>query len=62
MMIVTDNVRDLIVERAPHAAIRKMARADGMRSMQEEAARLVESGVTTPAEVLRSIYVVGSGA
>ncbi|MEA2592919.1 MAG: hypothetical protein QOD62_2750, partial [Actinomycetota bacterium] len=31
----------------------------GMRTLQEEAALLVEAGVTTLAEVLRSIYVVG---
>ena len=37
-----------------------MARAEGMRTLQEEAARLVETGVTTLAEVLRSIYVMGS--
>jgi hypothetical protein len=29
-----------------------------MRTLQEEAARLVETGVTTLSEVLRSIYVV----
>jgi type IV pilus assembly protein PilB len=31
-----------------------------MRTLQEEAARLVQAGVTTVAEVLRSIYTVGS--
>jgi type IV pilus assembly protein PilB len=31
-----------------------------MRTLQHEAARLVEANVTTIAEVLRSIYVVGS--
>jgi type IV pilus assembly protein PilB len=31
-----------------------------MRTLQEEAAHLVETGVTTLAEVLRSIYVVGN--
>jgi hypothetical protein len=30
-----------------------------MRPLQAEAARLVESGVTSLAEVLRSIYVAG---
>ena len=48
------------VDRASHDEIRKVARAEGMRTLQEEAARLVETGVTTLAEVLRSIYVVGS--
>jgi type IV pilus assembly protein PilB len=60
LMAVTERVRELIVDRAPHDEIRKAARIDGMRTLQEEAARLVESGVTTLAEVLRSIYVVGN--
>jgi len=60
MMIVSDRIRELIIERGSHEEIRKTARAEGMRTMQEEAARLVETGVTTAAEVLRSIYVVGN--
>ena len=59
LMPVTDALRELIVDRAPHAEIRKLARSEGMRTLQEEAVRLVESGVTNLAEVLRSIYVVG---
>ena len=59
MMIVTETIRELIVSRAPHDAIRKAARTEGMRTLQEEAARLVEANVTTPSEILRSIYVVG---
>jgi hypothetical protein len=31
-----------------------------MRTLQQEAGRLVEIGVTNLSEVLRSIYVVGS--
>jgi type IV pilus assembly protein PilB len=60
MMIISDRIRELVVERASHEEIRKTARAEGMRTMQEEAARLVAAGVTTAAEVLRSIYVVGN--
>jgi type IV pilus assembly protein PilB len=60
MMPITDRIRHLLVERGSHDEIRKVARLEGMRSLQEEAASLVESGVTTLAEVLRSIYVVGN--
>jgi type IV pilus assembly protein PilB len=60
LMPVTERIRELIVDRAAHDDIRKAARIDGMRTLQEEAARLVEGGVTTLAEVLRSIYVVGN--
>jgi type IV pilus assembly protein PilB len=59
MMLVTDAIRELILRRASHDELRKTARAEGMRTLQEEAARLIEGNVTTLAEVLRSIYVVG---
>jgi type IV pilus assembly protein PilB len=59
LMQVTDAVRELILDRASHDELRKLARAEGMRTLQEEAVRLVETGVTNLAEVLRSIYVVG---
>ena len=60
LMPVSERIRELVVDRGAHDEIRKVARVEGMRTLQEEAARLVESGVTTPAEVLRSIYVVGN--
>jgi type IV pilus assembly protein PilB len=60
LMLVTDAIKDLVVDRATHEEMRKVARSEGMRTLGEEAARLVESGVTTVTEVLRSIYVVGS--
>jgi type IV pilus assembly protein PilB len=59
LMAVTDNIRELIVERATHDDLRKMARAQGMSTLLEEAVRLVDQGVTTVAEVMRAIYVVG---
>jgi type IV pilus assembly protein PilB len=60
LMPVSDSLRDLILDRAPHDEMRKAARAEGMRTLPDEAARLVESGMTTIAEVRRSIYVVGA--
>ncbi|HEY7224363.1 MAG TPA: GspE/PulE family protein [Micromonosporaceae bacterium] len=60
LMPVSDRIREFIVTRGSHDEILSTARAEGMRTLQEEAARLVESGVTTLNEVLRSIYVVGS--
>jgi type IV pilus assembly protein PilB len=59
LLPVTDEVRELIVDRAPHDQMRKLARTQGMRTLQEQAARLVESGTTTTTEVMRSIYVTG---
>jgi type IV pilus assembly protein PilB len=60
LMPVSDTLRNLILDRASHDEMRKAARAEGLRTLPEEAARLVEAGVTTIAEVLRSIYVVGA--
>jgi type IV pilus assembly protein PilB len=57
LMFVTDAIRELVVDRATHEEMRKVARSEGMRTLGEEAARLVESGLTTLAEVIRSIYV-----
>ncbi|HJQ04582.1 MAG TPA: ATPase, T2SS/T4P/T4SS family [Nocardioides sp.] len=59
LLTVSDEVRELIVERAPQDDMRKLARSQGMRTLQEQGARLVTDGVTTPAEVMRSIYVAG---
>lgn len=59
LMVVTDQVRELIMDRGSHEDLRKLCRTQGMRTLQEESVRLVESGVTTLGEVMRSIYVVG---
>ena len=59
LLPVTDEIRELIVDRAPHDEMRKVAQHQGMRTLQEEAVRLVEDGTTTAAEVMRSIYVAG---
>src|SRR4051794_4687797 len=59
LLAVTDEVRELIVQRAPHDEMRKLALSQGMRTLQEQAVRLVREGSTTAAEVMRSIYVAG---
>jgi type IV pilus assembly protein PilB len=59
LMAITDEVRELILERGSHDDLRKLCRSQGMRTLQEESVRLVETGVTTLAEVMRAIYVVG---
>jgi type IV pilus assembly protein PilB len=60
LLTVTGGVRELISTNATYDDLRRLARAEGMRTLQEEAVRLVQSGTTTIAEVLRSIYVVGA--
>jgi type IV pilus assembly protein PilB len=59
LLAVTDEVRELIVDRAPQDQMRKVAQHQGMRTLQEQAVRLVQEGTTTAAEVMRSIYVAG---
>ncbi|TDD18390.1 type II/IV secretion system protein [Kribbella turkmenica] len=59
LMPVSDAIRELVVDRAPLAEIRKAACYEGMRTLEQEGARLAQAGVTTVAEVLRSIYTVG---
>ena len=59
LLTVTDDVRELIIDHAPHDQMRKLARTQGMRTLQEQGVRLVADGTTTAAEVMRSIYVAG---
>ncbi|WP_084101092.1 GspE/PulE family protein [Nocardioides luteus] len=59
LLTVTDEVRELLIDRAPHEEMRKLARSQGMRTLQEQAVQLVREGTTTAAEVMRSIYVAG---
>jgi type IV pilus assembly protein PilB len=60
LMAITDEVRELILDRGSHEELRKLCRVQGMQTLQEESVRLVEAGITTLAEVMRSIYVVGT--
>jgi type IV pilus assembly protein PilB len=60
MLPVSEAIRETVLRRAPVGEIRVAARHEGMHTLREEAARLVETGVTDLAEVLRSIYLPGS--
>jgi type IV pilus assembly protein PilB len=59
-MPVTERIRELVLDRAAHDELRKVARSEGMQTLLEEASRLVRAGVTTVAEVMRSVYVTGA--
>jgi type IV pilus assembly protein PilB len=58
VMRVTDDIKELIVAAAPHEAIRALAVEHGMRTLQDQAVRLVTEDETTLAEVLRTVQVV----
>ena len=53
VMVVSEAVRAMILERASAGEIRRQAAADGMKSLRQDGWRLVKSGKTTLAEVLR---------
>jgi type II secretion system protein E len=60
MMAVTDEVRSLILDRAPAHEIRKVAVKDGMKSLREDGWRIVQEGRTTVEEVMRNTKDEGS--
>ena len=53
VMTVTDEIRDLTVERASSEEIRKVAIAQGMRPLRADGFEKVKNGVTSIAEVAR---------
>jgi general secretion pathway protein E len=54
MMLMSDDVRSLILERSPAHLIRRAATKEGMRSLREDGWRLVREGITTVDEVMRN--------
>ncbi|MGB7160858.1 MAG: GspE/PulE family protein [Tepidisphaeraceae bacterium] len=54
VMAVTDEVRSLILHRAPSHEIRKVAVRQGMRSLREDGWRIIAEGRTTIDEVMRN--------
>ncbi len=55
---VTDQLKELIVERASLAELRTAAAAHGMRTLRDQAIDLIEADITTISEVLRTVYVL----
>jgi type IV pilus assembly protein PilB len=58
VLVITDEFKELIVANAPHAELRRLAIAQGMRTLREQALQLVAQDKTTIAEVLRTVYVL----
>jgi type IV pilus assembly protein PilB len=56
LLRVSDAIKELILQNAPHEKILEVAVSEGMRTMFEEAIRLVEHDVTTIGEIVRRIY------
>ena len=51
VLVTDDTIRARILRRAPAHVIRAAARAGGMRTLGEDARRLVDAGITTETEV-----------
>jgi type IV pilus assembly protein PilB len=58
LLRISDEIKKLIVRNAPHDEIRDQAEYEGMRTLREEAVRLVGEDVTTISEVMKTIYVL----
>jgi type IV pilus assembly protein PilB len=58
LMRLTPEIKRLIVGWATQEELQRMAVAQGMRTLKDEAIRLITEDVTTIAEVVRSIYAV----
>ncbi|MCH7904059.1 MAG: type II/IV secretion system protein [Armatimonadetes bacterium] len=56
LLVLSDEIRDQILHKAPTHEIRKMAIQNGMKSLQADAVQKILMGVTSVDEVLRVIY------
>ena len=57
-LAVHDDIRDMIVRRAPADEIRAYAGNQGMRTLQNAVCDMVDAGQTTVAEAMRTVYVL----
>lgn len=58
LLIMTPEIRRLVVGWATQEELRAIAVKQGMRTLRQEAISLVEQGITTIAEVIRSVYTL----
>ncbi|HSI72668.1 MAG TPA: ATPase, T2SS/T4P/T4SS family [Fimbriimonas sp.] len=56
LMVMTDEVRDKVLERCPSHLIRNIAVQNGMKTLQMDAVSKILMGITSVDEVLRVIY------
>jgi len=59
LMRINDEVRELIVRRAPLADVREASKANGMHELKEDGLLKVLEGLTTPDEVMRVVFTAG---
>ena len=59
VLVISETVRDMIVNRATAGDLRATALSEGMVTMRHDGMTKVKEGITTSAEVLRGIFSVG---
>lgn len=57
LLDVTDNIREIILERRPGSEVRRVARSEGLTSLRESSLAKVFMGVTTLHEINRVTFV-----
>jgi type IV pilus assembly protein PilB len=57
VMVITDEIRQCVVEGLPPSAAREIAAQQGLRTLQQEAIRMVEHDVTTMEEVVKHVII-----
>jgi type IV pilus assembly protein PilB len=57
VLAITDELRHCVVEGKPPRVARELALQQGMRTLQNEAVRLVEHDITTMEEVVKQVVV-----
>jgi type IV pilus assembly protein PilB len=57
LLRVSGEMKQHIVNRSSHDEMRELAMSEGMRTLRDEAVRLIEEDITTIPEVLRSVYI-----
>lgn len=56
LMMVSENIQNLILEKKPASEIKKLAIKEGMKTLEENGKRKVADGISTTEEVERVVY------
>jgi type IV pilus assembly protein PilB len=57
LLDLSDNIREMIVERRPGSEVRRAAEAEGLKSLRESALQKVFAGISTLHEINRVTFV-----
>lgn len=56
LLVMSDEIRDEVLRRGPSHALKKMALANGMRTLQMDAVQKILMGITSTDEAMRVLY------